>query len=88
MPETWTGNLIGEMHNNGITYADLAAEMGVCKPYVSMILNGRRKPPNIRERMESAVAAIKNRRAADHFGVTVDDLLAEDKEEKQRKNWN
>ena len=28
MPETWTGNLIGRMHNKGITYDELAAEMG------------------------------------------------------------
>lgn len=45
MPETWTGNLIGRMHNKGITYDDLAEEMGVGKAYISMILNGKRKPP-------------------------------------------
>lgn len=41
MPEAWTGNLIGKMHNKGITYDDLAEEMGVTKSYISMILNHR-----------------------------------------------
>ena len=45
MPETWTGNLIGRMHNKGITYDELAAEMGVGKAYISMILNGGGSPP-------------------------------------------
>lgn len=62
MPEAWTGTLIGKMHNKGITYEDLANEMGVTKAYISMILNGSRKPEGIRKRMEEAVAAIvKNR---------------------------
>ena len=62
MPETWTGNLIGDMHNKGITYDDLAAEMGVTKSYVSMILNGKRKPKDVCERMVNAVAAISKRK--------------------------
>ncbi len=62
MPEAWTGNLIGKMHNNGITYDELAAEMGVGKAYISMILNGRRKPTDIRKRMEDAVNTIVQRR--------------------------
>lgn len=58
MPEEWTGNLIGKMHNKCVTYDDLAEEMGVCKAYISMILNGRRKPPNIQKRMEDALVNI------------------------------
>lgn len=63
MPETWTGNLIGRMHNKGITYDDLAEEMGVGKAYISMILNGKRKPPNIRERMESEFQSVVSKKA-------------------------
>lgn len=63
LPETWTGNLIGRMHNKGITYDDLAEEMGVGKAYISMILNGKRKPPNIRERMESAFQSVVSKKA-------------------------
>lgn len=43
MPEKWTGRLIGRMHNERITYEQLANEMGVNKAYISMILNGKRK---------------------------------------------
>jgi hypothetical protein len=38
--------------------------MGVTKAYISMILNGSRKPDGIKERMESAVAAIIKRRGS------------------------
>ena len=62
MPEKWTGNLIGKMHNEKITYEDIASELGVTKSYVSMILNGSRKPDNIRNRMESAVNAVIQKR--------------------------
>lgn len=64
MPEKWTGRLIGRLHNEKITYEELAKEMGVTKAYISMILNGARKPEGIRERMESAVTAILDRKKA------------------------
>lgn len=62
MPEKWTGDLIGKMHNSKVTYDEVAAEFGCTKTYVSMILNGRRKPPNARKRMEEAVAAVIRRK--------------------------
>lgn len=62
MLEKWTGRLVGRMHNERVNYDDLAAELGVTKAYVSMILNGKRKPPHIRERMEAAVDRIVERR--------------------------
>lgn len=61
MPEKWTGRLIGRMHNKRITYEQLANEMGVNKAYISMILNGKRKPLNIQKRMETALEAIIKR---------------------------
>ena len=61
MPEKWTGRLIGKMHNKQITYEQLANEMGVNKAYISMILNGKRKPHNIQKRMETALEAIIKR---------------------------
>lgn len=76
MPETWTGNLIGKMHNKDVTYDELAKEMGVTKSYVSMILNGHRRPPDIRNRMEVAFNSIIQRRN----GVTVDKLLSDQNE--------
>lgn len=62
MPEKWTGRLIGRLHNEQITYEELAKEMGYTKAYISMILNGARKPEGIRERMEAAVSAIVGRK--------------------------
>lgn len=64
MPEKWTGRLVGRMHNEKISYKELASELGLTRAYVSMILNGTRKPPHIRERMESAVSSILERRRA------------------------
>lgn len=62
MPEKWTGRLIGKMHNERVTYDDLGAELGVSKAYVSMILNGARKPEGIQKKLEDAFEAIVARR--------------------------
>lgn len=60
--EKWTGRLIGRMHNEGVTYEELGAELGISKAYVSMILNGGRKPKGIKERMEAAFEAVLDKR--------------------------
>ena len=62
MPEKWTGRLVGRLHNEQITYEELANEMGCTKAYISMILNGARKPDGIQKRMEDAVSAIIGKR--------------------------
>lgn len=62
MPEEWTGNLIGRMHNARITYDDLAEEMGCGKAYVCMILNGRRNPPDAEARLNEAFDRAKQRK--------------------------
>ena len=61
MPEKWTGVLIGKMHNARVSYDDLAAELGLTKGYLSMILNGKRNPPGARKRLEGAVKAVIER---------------------------
>ena len=43
MPAQWTGELVGKMHNAGVTAKQLAAEMGKNPKYVSQVLNGRPK---------------------------------------------
>jgi len=60
--EKWTGDLIGKMHVHEVTCEDLAEELGVTKSYVSMILNGSRKPPNAKERMQTAYSNILEKR--------------------------
>ena len=62
MPEKWTGNIVGKLHNNGLKTADVAAELGVTRAYVSMVLSGKRKPPGIRKRMERATEAAIRRK--------------------------
>ena len=62
MPEEWTGQLLGRMHNARVTRKEIADEMGVARPYISMILSGKRNPRRGRERMEAAMEAILKRR--------------------------
>jgi len=63
MPEKWTGDLIGRMHNEKITFDELAAQLGVTKSYISMILNGKRNPPGAETRLTEAVDRLIARRA-------------------------
>lgn len=65
MPEEWTGHLVGKMHNERVTYEELANELDVTRSYVSMILNGKRSPNGIRRRMEEAVDRLIDRRRAE-----------------------
>ena len=64
MPEAWTGDLIGRMHNARITYDDLAAELGCGKAYVCMILNGRRNPDGAEARLNEAFYRAKQKKEA------------------------
>ncbi len=56
MRPAWTGEIVRKMHLYNITQTDLAFEMGFRnKSYISMILNGKRTPPNCKERMIAAL---------------------------------
>lgn len=55
MPKEWTGNLVGLMHNNKITFAQLANKLGVTNRYVSMVINGHREPAGAEQRFRAAV---------------------------------
>lgn len=63
MPEKWTGDLVGLMHINRVTLAEMGREMGISKNYVGMILNGVRTPPGAQERFEAAFERIVQRKA-------------------------
>jgi len=71
MVEKWTGNLIGKMHNERITYEELASEIGVTRSYISMLLNGKRKPPGTRAKLEGAVKTIIERKHGADNGPTI-----------------
>lgn len=65
MPDKWTGDLVGKMHNHRITYEELANKLGVTKAYVSMVLSGSRKPKNAETKFQEAVTSlIKNKDAS------------------------
>ena len=64
MPAVWTGELVGEMHNAGISARDLAKELGLTPAYVSMILNGHREPPDVEEKMRAALERLKEKKGA------------------------
>lgn len=59
MPEAWTGELIGRMHNARIRLEDVGKQLGWSKGYVSMVLNGSRNPAHARERLEQAVEELE-----------------------------
>ncbi len=61
-PQKWTGDLIGRMHNESVTYDDLAVELGVSKPYISMILNGNRNPHDAETRLNAAFYRVLEKR--------------------------
>lgn len=60
----WTGVLVGKMHNEQVSNIELANELGFTVEYVSMVLNGRKKPANAKERFNRAFVAIIERRKA------------------------
>ena len=54
----WTGELIGKMHNYGVSNKELAKELNFTQEYVSMVLNGKKEPPNAEERFNVALDEI------------------------------
>lgn len=58
MPQEWTGDLIGRMHNRGVTSKMLASRLGITKEYVSMVFRGKKNPKNAQERFEEAFKQI------------------------------
>lgn len=58
MPDPWTGELIGKMHNAGVTSRELAERLGYSRGYISMLLNSKRGKPNAQEELEAAFAEI------------------------------
>lgn len=60
--EAWAGQLVSKIHINRIKAKDVAREIGICESYLSLILSGRRNPPDMRERAEAAVERILEKR--------------------------
>lgn len=62
MPEEWTGRLIGDMHNAGVSRAEVARELGLSTAYVTMVLNGIRTPEGAEEKLRAAFERVKEAR--------------------------
>ena len=62
MIPTWSGEIKSLMHIHRITNVRLANRLGVTKNYVSMVLNGRRRPLNAQEKFTKAVNEIIKQR--------------------------
>ena len=59
MPAQWTGELVGRMHNAGVTAKQLAAEMGKNPKYVSQVLNGHYSPKKAEAEFNEAFKSLK-----------------------------
>lgn len=64
MRPVWTGKVIGKMHIYSISQAELAEEIGCSREYVNGVLNGKHKFADSREKIETALAIIIERRKA------------------------
>lgn len=62
MPEEWTGRLIGDMHNAGVSRAEVARELGVSTAYVTMVLNGIRTSEGAEKKLRAAFERVKEAR--------------------------
>ena len=62
MTKKWTGKLVGLMHDHKISKTELAAELGVSREYVSMVLNEHRKPAGAEEQFNAAVNRLIERK--------------------------
>lgn len=64
LPKKWTGDLVGLMHVEEITFSMLAEELNVTNRYVSMVLNSHREPAGAEEKFRAAVDRIIERKNA------------------------
>ena len=62
MPAKWTGKLVGELHNRGISIKELSAEAGLNPKYVSTVLNSEAKSPKAAKKLNDALDAMIERR--------------------------
>ena len=54
-PAQWTGKIIGEIHNEGFTLKEVAAEAGLNPKYVSQVLNTDRESPSAERKLREAL---------------------------------
>lgn len=58
MPEKWTGEVVGIMHVNRISFQTLADRIGWNVKYLSAVMNGHRKPAGAERMVKDALCEI------------------------------
>lgn len=53
--DKWIAEVVGLMHIHGISQTELAEKMGVLRPHVNKILNGKLAPKGAKERIQTAL---------------------------------
>ena len=53
--EKWIAEVVGLMHIHGISQTELAEKVGVLRPYINKILNGKETPKGAEERIKKAL---------------------------------
>lgn len=64
--EEWTIKAAGLMHYNKISNIDVSKKLGVTAEYVSMLLNGKKKPANAETRIMTAISDIIRERESEN----------------------
>lgn len=62
MPAQWTGEIVGQMHNNRINAKVLAGELGWHEKYLSQVLNSENPPKKAEEKIRAALDTIVARK--------------------------
>lgn len=58
MPAQWTGRIVGEIHNNGLTAKELAKEVDWNDKYLSQVLNSENPPKGAERKLTDALNRI------------------------------
>lgn len=59
MTDLWTSEIVAEMHAHKIKQKDLALALGWTPQYVSLVLNGKKRPAGAYEKMIEALGKIE-----------------------------
>lgn len=65
MPAQWTGVLIGDIHNAGLTIKQVSEEAQLHPKYVSAILHGKVESPRAEQRLRDALARLSSVKATE-----------------------
>ena len=62
MPAQWTGRIVGEIHNYGLTAKELAREVDWNDKYLSQVLNSENPPKDAERKLTDALNRLIGRK--------------------------